>query len=237
MQTENFFYNKSALIISPHIDDETYGCGGTIARIKNEGGMVYIIVVSTGDLPHYKNSLKVTSGKARKNELLKIINFLKVDDYEILFDDTENYMKLDYLPQKELIELFDNKCKLAINKIKPNFLFIPEKSSNQDHKAVFSAAFASCRPANPKDKFSPPFVCVYEQPHSFWSEKKFIPNFYVDISNFLNKKISALKFYKSQIPTHPHPACFEGVKELAQLRGREVFTSAAEGFLMLRGKV
>lgn len=41
------------LVISPHADDESFGCAGTMARIKDLGGEVYVMVCSVGDLQHY----------------------------------------------------------------------------------------------------------------------------------------------------------------------------------------
>ncbi len=41
------------LILAPHPDDETFGCGGLIAKVKAEGGEVYVIVASFADLHHY----------------------------------------------------------------------------------------------------------------------------------------------------------------------------------------
>lgn len=41
------------LILAPHPDDETFGCGGLMAKVKAEGGEVYVIVASFADLHHY----------------------------------------------------------------------------------------------------------------------------------------------------------------------------------------
>ena len=41
------------LVISPHADDETYGCAGTIARVKDLGGEVFVSLISVGSLDHY----------------------------------------------------------------------------------------------------------------------------------------------------------------------------------------
>ena len=38
---------KKTLIIAPHPDDETLGCGGTILRRKNEGAEVAWLIVTS----------------------------------------------------------------------------------------------------------------------------------------------------------------------------------------------
>src|SRR2546422_3458147 len=41
------------LVLAPHPDDETFGCGGLMAKVKAEGGEVYVIVASLADLRQY----------------------------------------------------------------------------------------------------------------------------------------------------------------------------------------
>ena len=41
------------LVIAPHADDEVFGCGGTIAKLKDQGAQVYVLVVSVGEVQHY----------------------------------------------------------------------------------------------------------------------------------------------------------------------------------------
>ena len=50
---DDFLSKQRLLVISPHADDESFGCAGTMARIKDLGGQVYVMVCSVGDLKHY----------------------------------------------------------------------------------------------------------------------------------------------------------------------------------------
>ena len=43
---------QRVLVIAPHADDDAYGCAGTIARIKDLGGQVYVSLISVGSLDH-----------------------------------------------------------------------------------------------------------------------------------------------------------------------------------------
>ena len=38
--------NKSVLIVAPHADDETLGCGGTVLRLVEEGYQVHWLLVT-----------------------------------------------------------------------------------------------------------------------------------------------------------------------------------------------
>ncbi|HLW59410.1 MAG TPA: PIG-L deacetylase family protein [bacterium] len=54
MGTESIAWGRQRLLVlAPHADDETFGCGGLMAKVKAEGGEVYVIVASVGDLQHY----------------------------------------------------------------------------------------------------------------------------------------------------------------------------------------
>lgn len=217
-------------MIAPHADDETLGCGGLIARAKAAGAKVHVLVVSVGDLPHYATNMNVTSGAERKKELQRVMTYLKVDGFNVLYEDTERYMKLDTLPRKELVEHFDS----AMNSLKPTLVALPAPSFHQDHEAVYEAGITSCRPHLKTKKWVPPVVLVYEYPVVSWGNHPFAPNFYVDISKVLSKKLKALSLHRSQVCPAPHPLSLENVKRLAELRGSEVSVSAAEAFQCLR---
>ena len=71
----------------------------------------------------------------------------------------------------------------------------------------------------------------------FWSleREKFHPNFYVDITGFLDKKLEALSLHSSQLkPGSSHHSGLENVKNTAQVRGKEISVEAAEGYMCLR---
>ena len=65
---------------------------------------------------------------------------------------------------------------------------------------------------------------------NFLYDRKFKPNIYIDISKYLNKKIKAMKIYKSEIKNHPFPRSSETIRSLATIRGSEVNLKFAEAF-------
>ena len=79
----------------------------------------------------------------------------------------------------------------------------------------------------------------YEVPSSTdqappFPEYTFQPNFYVDISDFLDRKIQAMKAYTREMREFPHPRSAKGIEVLAQKRGMEIGFRAAEGFMVIR---
>ena len=234
---EDFLKKQRALIIAPHADDEVFGCGGTIAKMKKIGAEVFVIVVSIGDVLHYTTkSLELVPGDIRYKEFVDVMKFLEVDDSELIYRDTNIHLKLDILPRKELINLFEKDCRLSIDRIKPTMIILPAVSYNQDHEAVFRAGFTACRPHLPDIKPFQKIVLSCDNPAISWSleREKFHPNFYVDISKYLDKKIKAAAIYKSQLKPSIHHASLENIEWLAKVRGREISTEAAEAFMCHR---
>jgi predicted patatin/cPLA2 family phospholipase len=84
-------------------------------------------------------------------------------------------------------------------------------------------------------------VLVYESPSSTEQsppipEYAFLPNFYVNIEKFINKKIQALKCYERESRKFPHPRSLEGIEILAKKRGLEIGFPTSEAFVVLREK-
>lgn len=239
---DDFLAKQRLLVISPHADDETYGCAGTIARIESLGGEVYVILVSVADLAHYGAAAEgtpstVVSHRTRLEEFDSVMRYLKVDDWEVLFTDPETHLALDALPRKRLIRLLESDARLSIDKLQPTMVMIPAVSYNQDHEALFRAGLTATRPGAPGQKYTVPFVLTYDNTSLFWSGEasRFHPNVYIDVSEFLDIKISALRMHASQVRGALYHGSPEGLEICTRARGREASVEAAEGFCLLRG--
>ena len=73
------FGKTRLLILSPHPDDETLGCGGLIRRIKKAGGEVYVMIFTYGDEAQYGG---FSEKNTRLTELENVMSFFEVDDFE-----------------------------------------------------------------------------------------------------------------------------------------------------------
>lgn len=233
---DEFLSQQRFLVISPHADDESFGCAGTMARIKDLGGEVYVMVCSVGDLQHYDGKDNLVTGSKRSQELDNVMRYLKVDDYDILYDDAESHLRLDAIPRRDLIAKIEQDSKLAYDRLKPTMVAIPVSSYNQDHEAVFRAAFTAARPGVPELKPFQPLVIGYNNTSLFWSleREKFHPNFYVDISDYLENKLTALSMHESQMRADVHHSSVKNVEYTARLRGSEISVEAAEGYMVFR---
>ena len=64
--------------------------------------------------------------------------------------------------------------------------------------------------------------------------KNFYPNYFININNFLNKKIDALKIYKSELRRYPHSRSLKAIEALAKIRGTSSGHDYAEAFQLVR---
>jgi N-acetylglucosamine malate deacetylase 1 len=237
MYGDDFLARQRLLVVTPHADDETYGCAGTMARIKALGGEVYVVLVTAGDLAHFADGeTKLVTHQTRLGEFESVMELLKVDDWDVLFTDAETHLALDAMPRKELVRLLESIGKLAIDQVQPTMMMLPAASYNQDHEALFKACVTATRPGVRGQRHLVQTVLAYDNTSLFWSfgHDRFHPNCYIDISDYLDIKIEAMRLHASQVRPPIYHGSPESLELATRLRGREVSVEAAEGFEVLR---
>ncbi|EIJ80530.1 hypothetical protein PB1_09222 [Bacillus methanolicus PB1] len=219
---------KKVIIVTPHPDDETLGCGGTILRHKKEGDQVcWLIVTKMGD------EFEISRRMKRKEEIERVKEMFGFDEvFQLNFDAGS----LDRIPLGNII----NEISQSFNRFHPNIVYLPYRSDiHSDHKVVFDATVACTK------WFRYPFVnkvLAYEtlsetdftiNPDS----NHFHPNVFVDISSHLEKKIEIMKVYESELSEYPFPRSVKAIKSLAYLRGAAAGYEAAEAFMLLKERL
>lgn len=218
--------NNKILIIAPHADDECLGCGGLMKKAIDYGNEVKVVIGATGDTFFY-HANKIVTAKEREHELVEALKVFGVNEYEILYTDKEGV--LDTVPMKDIVTKLDS----IISDYQPNMVFIPYPSFHNDHKIMFEASFASLRPS-PATK-SVKFVATFEYPFVSWNYEKIEGgSMYLDISDCIDLKISALKKHRSQIREGRHMISPETVKLWAEKRGLECSRDYAEMYRVIR---
>lgn len=219
---------RRVLVIAPHMDDEVLGCGGVIARHKDNGDEVSVIFIAHRAYNHTYDEQKNNIEKAHA---LKVKEALKYDEAFFLNLSDE---RLDMAVQDIIIPLEKH-----FEDIRPDTVYIPfSGDNNQDHRAVFDAARVVLRPTATLfiDK-----VYMYEVPSSTDQSpplpgNMFYPNYYVNISNCIDRKVTALRCYETEKREFPHPRSEKGLRVLAQKRGMEIGFEYAEAFVNIRSK-
>lgn len=229
--------SRTLLIIAPHPDDEIFGCGGLIRRIKKDGGKVYVLYLTVGTTQDFSRKGKSTRDE-RMREIERVAKFMKFDGYRVAFPGNNYHLKLDTLPQKDLIHEIERGVGISIEATRPTTLAIPSGYDyNQDHRAANRAGVTASRPVPGHFKHLVPTVLEYEFPYFSWTSETNLPspNIFVALDKgALAKKLNALALYKSQMKVQNGPISVEGARRLALLRGIHSGTDAAEAFTLRR---
>lgn len=219
--------DKRILIVSSHPDDEAICSGGLIMRAKSEMAHTFVLYMATGSSRQFTNG--ETLEKDRINEAFSAAQYGDFD-MEIAFKGIST--KIDTIPQKTLIEHIEN----VVSKFKPEIVVIPYRNSYaQDHRAVAEACISAFRPIPSTIHHQPKTILEIEEATRWPLASN--PNFYVDITDFMDEKIELYKCHKTQLVDDPHPRSIENLKRLAGLRGSEIGVKYAEGYNLLRGQL
>ena len=228
--------NERLLIIAPHPDDEVIGCAGLISKIKAGGGKVFVLFLTIGATKDFSRK-GASSISEREAEIVKVVKFLKIDDYEIAYRGNEYHLRLDAHGQQPIINLVERISRVSIEKIRPTIVTFPSLYSyNQDHQLVAQATHAALRPAEPTTKHFVPTVLAYEMPMDEWSlNQQSVPNFFVPLTSVeMKRKTDAMSLYTSQMRPSPNPRSLEILTSLARLRGAHVGHEFAEAYYSYR---
>lgn len=213
------------VVVSPHPDDETLGAGGFIIKHKQNDDKVYWINITDiveGDV-WSKDFVQ-----HRREQIDKICKFY---DFDGFYNLRYRPCSLENIKKDNLIENF-GKC---IDEIRPDWIVLPNPTdAHSDHYITYEIGIICSK------IFRYPFVKrimtmeILSETDFGKGEDAFKPNYIVDISEYIGKKIEALNIYDTEIGKPPFPRSIEAVRALALLRGSMAGCKFAEGFKMIK---
>jgi LmbE family N-acetylglucosaminyl deacetylase len=194
------------LAIGPHPDDIELGCFGTMARLTDEGSDIHFLVLTRGE--------GGTADGDRVKESEKSAGLIKAKLY------------IENLPDRFISDGWEtiSIVEKYVDKIKPDQVYIPTASdTHQDHRAAFNAAMVACRPVKN--------IYAYETPST---SRNFTPNFFVDITKYIDLKLKAIKIHLSQ--GGKGYMADRAIKGLAEYRAFDIFLNDkyVEGFDVIK---
>ena len=219
---------KKILFVSVHPDDETLGCGGTILKHKENGDEIYWLII-TGPSVNHPYGFSEEMVNQRKSEIEKVAALYGFKETIKLDFPTQ---MLDEINQRELILKIDN----SITAIKPNVVYLINRSdTHSDHRVAFNAVYACTK------NFRKPFIeriLMYEtlsetEFSPALMENAFVPNVFVDISKYMEKKLEIISVFSSEVMPDNFPRSLNAIKALAAYRGSRIGVSYAEAFVSL----
>lgn len=199
------------LIVAPHMDDESMGCGGLLVKYPQE---CRVIVMTD-------------SGHVRRAEHARAMSELGVQDTRCLgFTDGQ-------LPHvmTDAVQALDDE----MENFRPDELYLPFPSLHQDHIATYEAGMRAARISMNATHWFPPSVLVYDI--AAYDINLYPTDLRWNVFEPLNQaqveaKQRACLMYESEIPSEVHP--ITSVMDLASAVGRPRLVRYAEQYALVR---
>jgi N-acetylglucosamine malate deacetylase 1 len=220
---------RSILVVAPHPDDETLGCGGALLRHGAEGDALHWVIV-TGMAGEAYSAARRERRAAEVRDVSRLYGFASTA--ELGFPTAA----LESVPRVELVE----KMSAAFKSARPDVVYLPHPGDvHSDHRVAFEAAVACTKwfrePA-------PRRVLVYETLSETdaaldATAQPFRPNVFIDITAQLEQKLGILQRYEGEVGEFPFPRSLEAVRSLARVRGAAAGCASAEAFQLVRERL
>lgn len=217
----------NVLVVAAHPDDEALGCGGTMAKHATQGDRVRVLFMTDGEGARGATTADVGRRQTACEAAIRLLG-AEPPDY---FDFPDNAM--DGGPLIDIVQRIETR----LASFAPDIVYTHHAHDlNVDHRITHEAVMTVLRPQPGKPR---PTILTFEVMSSTeWrapsAATAFIPNWYVDIGEFLEIKKSALNAYHNEMRQWPHSRSIEAVEHLARWRGACVGVQAAEAFSLAR---
>lgn len=212
------------LVVSPHADDEAFGCGGLLQKMKCAGSKIFLLLVACSDLTYRDGT--IIEGKKREGEFKAVADELGAEWRNLWLPDRN----LQTVQEKVVAGIEE-----GIDEFKPDVLLFPSPSFHQDHRTVFHAAHAACRPRRADSVHT---CACYEVPNYVWHEEAefFVPNIFLKLSEEqLKDKLTLCRLYGTQVGKDNAPISLTLLREHSMYRGHQSGVSKyAEAYRLVR---
>jgi LmbE family N-acetylglucosaminyl deacetylase len=213
------------LVIMAHPDDAEFICGGTIARLAAEGRDVFYLLVTSGNKGSHEAEMSPERlASIREEEQRHAATVLGVREVAFLHHN-DGEVEVNLALRAELVS--------GIRRVQPDVLFTFDPwrpyEIHPDHRNVGLCAIDAVASARmpmyfPEQLTGEMTAHRLKQVYLFSTNE---PNHWVDVSDFMEKKLEALHCHSSQIGG---PDIDEYVRQRSRLGGTEHGYTYAESF-------
>lgn len=219
--------SKVVAVVAPHPDDETLGCGGTLLKHVSRGDHVHWIVFTGISIDLGFTEERVRS---RDDEIRRVADAYGFTGTHRLDFPT---MQLDRLPKADLVSALGS----IVRQLGVHTLYAPYRNdAHSDHGAVFDACAACIKTFRyPSVRSLRVYETLSETEYGVKPEDPgFRPNLFVDVSDFMDRKLEIMGIYTGEMAPFPFPRSDVTLRALSQLRGSQCGVTAAEAFMLLK---
>jgi LmbE family N-acetylglucosaminyl deacetylase len=215
------------LVVAAHPDDEVLGMGGTIALHAERGDEVRVLVVTDGSSAQYPGDAETRAQK--EDEARRAAAELGVTDY-VHFDLPD--MRLDTLAHVEVNRVIEEHAR----ELGPQIVYTTQPDVNRDHRVLFDSVAVATRPTPGQTVRR--FLTYAPTSSTEWTPAPvnwFVPNWFVDITGTITRKVAAFAHYETERRDYPHPRNERAIRATAEFYGASCGCEFAEPFVLVRG--
>jgi LmbE family N-acetylglucosaminyl deacetylase len=216
-------------VIVAHPDDEVLAFGGTMARHVAHGDDVYLFIMATGLAARSADgTFDAAALSDLQNDARAAAKVLGVSQVEFgAFPDNR-------MDSVDLLDVIKSAEKFLSAAAASTVYTHHVGDMNIDHTVIARAVLTACRSlpgATVRKLYAGEVLSSSEYA---LPEHRFIPNVYVEVGNYLDRKCAAMECYRGEIRSAPHPRSVQAIRAQAALRGSEAGVDAAEALRLIR---
>jgi methionyl-tRNA formyltransferase/LmbE family N-acetylglucosaminyl deacetylase len=217
---------QRVLVVAAHPDDEVLGPGGTLIRHFKSGDQIRALIVCSAQPIRYREG-----EHQQPADTQRAAHYLGASTSGLGFPD----QRLDAGSNLELIQAIERE----VQELQPTIVYTHNWADvNADHARIAEAVDVATRP------FAAPSVqrlYAFDTPSSTeWTassrNRPFTPTVFSDISQELERKVDAMRCYRSELQPYPHPRSLRSLRERAGYWGSVANMAAAEPLMLLRSR-
>ncbi|MEO1374203.1 MAG: PIG-L deacetylase family protein [Cyanobacteria bacterium J06635_10] len=195
---------KRAIVFSPHQDDETIGCGGTIALKRSQGIPVKVVFLTDGRYgrPSWIEPENII--QYRQEEASSALNVLGIEPSQTQFLDEADGSLAQLSPEKR--NLLIAKLVEILQSFEAEEVYVPHHhDGHPDHEATYSLVRSAIEASKMEiELLQYPIWMLWRNPLSSHKYLQRTSKAYrLFIGSFKEKKQQAITIYKSQTPNLP----------------------------------
>ena len=214
------------LVVVAHPDDEALGCAGTLLKHAARGDRIELVFMTNGVAarPHV-DELSASERNLAAEKASRLMGAGTT-----YFDFPDN--RMDSVALLDVVQSLEP----IIQEYQPTSILTHHIGDlNVDHNVAHKAVLTACRP---QPGSSVREILAFEVLSSTeWQSpgvQPFVPNLYVDISDFIDKKKAVLNCYQDEMRDEPHSRSIDNAIRLNGVRGNAVGVPFAEAFTTVR---
>lgn len=218
----------NVLVISPHADDETLGGGGALLKFKDMGHKIFWLNVTD-----MKTEYGYTAERVEKRaEEIKCVK--KAYGFDGFWNMGLEPAGMDKYETGFLITEF----KKVFEEVQPEMILMPYRYDiHSDHRVVYDVVYSCAKSFRMPCLKTILSMEILSETDQAQNESGFVPNIFIDISQYIDRKIEIMRIYESEIDEAPFPRNEDAIRGLAAYRGATAYYKCSEAFYLVKGRI